>query len=312
MVALPAARDPRHADAPMPGASPNQSGQITPPPVSATPPPQPMAPAPAPGRRPRPSRPRAATFRETLWFKKGDVDQMVAEARARVEAARARASPVAGRGRRGRGGGRRRSAPEERAKPLEERYVDDGSVTAEDRKKFSLRSGATSTALPTVGGAMPGERMSDAEVMGEMRRQEEVHRSSPSPLVVAALLGIFVFKKHDREGRLEERRRDDAADDPDADRRRPRRLLAAAPRAAPSPPPAGQAAAAKDNGDEPAPKAAHAPRRRSTSSPRRPRARRPTSSGRGAVGFASGLEQRVDGRGDVRAVTSSIAGARRR
>ena len=93
---------------------------------------------------------------------------MVADARARVEAAKAKGvavpepeveAPV---------------VPEEEAKPLDERYVDDGSVTAEDRKKFSLRSGATSTALPTVasGAVVPGDRMSDSEMVGRDRRRQ--------------------------------------------------------------------------------------------------------------------------------------------
>ena len=75
-----------------------------------------------------------------------------------------------------------RSRRRKRRRPLDERYVDDGSVTADDRKKFSLRSGGTSTALPTVGGAMPGERMSDAEVMGEIGGKKNVSSSSPSRL----------------------------------------------------------------------------------------------------------------------------------
>jgi hypothetical protein len=170
MVALPAA-SPR-----IPGAGPAPSGHGdldraisgTPPPTSmATPPPASMAtPPPAEGATPPPAvggaqpapTPKQAaggSFRETLWFKKGDVDQMVAEARARVEAAR------------GKGPGGEPEVPAEDARPLEDRYVDDGTVTTEDRKKFSLRSGGTATALPTVG-SVPGERMSEAEIVGEI------------------------------------------------------------------------------------------------------------------------------------------------
>src|SRR5260221_7481545 len=53
-------------------------------------------------------------------------------------------------------------------KPLEDRYVDDGSVTVEDRKKFSLRSGGTATSLPTVAAAVPGARMSETEMLDEI------------------------------------------------------------------------------------------------------------------------------------------------
>ncbi len=100
-----------------------------------------------------------ANFRETLWFKKGDVDQMVADARAKVAAmagakkAAAAAEP---------------ELPAEDAKPLEDRYVDDGTVSTEDRKKFSLRGGSAPTALPSRGGKVPGERMSENEMLGEI------------------------------------------------------------------------------------------------------------------------------------------------
>ena len=57
---------------------------------------------------------------------------MVAEAKAKVDAAR-------GQGQAGAAPSRR--LPAEDAKPLEDRYLDDGTVTVEDRKKFSLRCG---------------------------------------------------------------------------------------------------------------------------------------------------------------------------
>ena len=90
---------------------------------------------------------------------------MVAEARAR---SRRRAPRAAVAGPEAAAERCRGAPPDEDAKPLEDRYVDDGSVTVDDRKKFSLRRGGTATALPTVGGAVPGERMSDAEMMGEI------------------------------------------------------------------------------------------------------------------------------------------------
>jgi hypothetical protein len=168
VVSLPAAKLPGSAVSTASGssASPSSfrgdSGPIaaTPPPVSVTPPPHQMSAAAGPAPSPKPA--AGGTFRETLWFKKGDVDQMVADARARVEAAKAKGAPVVE--------PEAPVAPEEEAKPLDERYVDDGSVTAEDRKKFSLRSGATSTALPTVasGAVVPGDRMSDSEMVGQI------------------------------------------------------------------------------------------------------------------------------------------------
>jgi serine/threonine-protein kinase len=193
VVSLPAAKIPGMPGAGIPGASgnPNQSGQITPPPVAMTPPLQPLTPPPQmTGPTPKPA--AGGNFRETLWFKKGDVDQMVADARARVEAARAKGVAVSEADAEAAAG-----APppvEEQVKPLEDQYVDDGSVTAEDRKKFSLRSGATSTALPTVGGQMPGDRMSDAEVMAEVGGKKRIGIIVIA-LAIAAIIGAVVVKK---------------------------------------------------------------------------------------------------------------------
>jgi hypothetical protein len=173
--------------------SPNQSGQVTPPPVAVTPPLQPLTPPPQmTGPAPTPKPAAGGNFRETLWFKKGDVDQMVADARARVEAARAKGVAVSEADAEAAAG-----APpptEEQVKPLEDQYVDDGSVTAEDRKKFSLRSGATSTALPTVGGQMPGDRMSDAEVMAEVGGKKRIGIIVIA-VAILAIIGAVVVKK---------------------------------------------------------------------------------------------------------------------
>ena len=184
---------------------------------------------------------------------------MVADARARVEAARAKGIAVPEADAR-RPPARSPAVAEEGAKPLDERYVDDGSVTADDRKKFSLRSGATSTALPTVGGAVPGERMSDAEVMGEIGGKKRIVIIAIAAVVVA-LLGIVVVKKLHREGRLEERRGADADDDPDDAPAASAGAAAADAAPPPEPQPKPRPRPPRD-GDEPAPKAAHARRRR--------------------------------------------------
>jgi hypothetical protein len=139
---------------------------------------------PAAGAGAGPSKPPGAVgaFRETLWFKQGDVDQMVADARAKLEAARDKpgTAPV----------------PEAELlavvdKPLEDRYVDDGTVTVDDRKAYSLRSGATSTALPAVGGVVPGERMSEAEILGEIGGGKRAAIIIAAVVVVLALVGVL-------------------------------------------------------------------------------------------------------------------------
>jgi len=211
MVALPAspaaiplgvpAQQNRAAAAPAPAAAPaanNAHSQATPPPVA-----QPRSePAPAaPERRAAPAAAgpaaaaaqaaaqaggqQGANFRETLWFKKGDVEQMVAEAKAKAAGVGRTESPSGS-----------HEVPVEDGKPLEDRYVDDGSVTVEDRKKFSLRAGATSAGVPAVAGSMPGERMSDAEMINEIgggKRMKVIGFAGVAVAVVIAVL-FFTFK----------------------------------------------------------------------------------------------------------------------
>lgn len=142
------------------------AARLTPPPVTPNPLDAPMAPVMAAAAAPataaaaaKPSAPAAggkgAAFRETLWFKKGDVEQMVAEAKAKAAAIGAADKEEA-------------AVPNEDIRPIEDRYVDDGSVTTDDRKKFSLRTGGTATALPTVGRSLPGEKMSEEDIVGEL------------------------------------------------------------------------------------------------------------------------------------------------
>ncbi|HXU62109.1 MAG TPA: serine/threonine-protein kinase, partial [Polyangia bacterium] len=187
MVAMPAAGGPRVSPAgtsPPAGLRPTDEGQATPPPVAAAPNAGPNAGPPPAGAGP--NKPGAAAgFRETLWFKQGDVDQMVADARAKLEASKAKGAP-----------GVPEPEPEvlpAETKPLEERYVDDGSVSAEDRKKYSLRQGATSAALPTVGGRVPGERMSAEEMVGEIGGGKRIAIIVVAVVVVAAVIAVVAL-----------------------------------------------------------------------------------------------------------------------
>jgi hypothetical protein len=185
MVSLPAVGSSIPGSA---GASPG-SGAVAPaaaPPVAATPSPvaaAPAAAAPAPPVGPSKPGGAAGAFRETLWFKQGDVDQMVADARAKLEASRGKAGAAAA---------PEPDLPVADAKPLEDRYVDDGTVTVDDRKAYSLRSGATSTALPTVGGVIPGERMSESEMIGEIGGGKRIGIIVAAAVVVLALIVALV------------------------------------------------------------------------------------------------------------------------
>jgi hypothetical protein len=165
--------------------------QPTPPPMMATPPPAAATPPPVAGGSGASGTAdqkgsggnAAGAFRETLWFKKGDVEQMVAEAKAKVVASK-RGGPAAA---------AEVEAPLEDAKPLEDRYADDGSVTVEDRKKFSLGSNASSSALPTVGGRVPGERMSDAEMLEEIGGGKRTVIIVVAAAIVVALVAVLVI-----------------------------------------------------------------------------------------------------------------------
>jgi hypothetical protein len=183
------ATSPRSADvlATSPPAAGEIQGAPTPNPVPAS-----QIPAGAPVRPAGEAAAPGGNFRETLWFKKGDVDQMVADARAKMAEKAEKAEKA------GKAEALAASAPLEVAvpladaaashatalatptsdsgpaasaevKPLEDRYLDDGTVTVDDRKKFSLRSGPNTAGHPVRGAAViPGERMSETEVLDEI------------------------------------------------------------------------------------------------------------------------------------------------
>jgi hypothetical protein len=122
---------------------------------------------------------KAALFRETLWFKKGQVDQMVADAKAKLggdKAAEAEAQPTV-----------------EDIRPIEDRYVDDGTVTTEDRKMFSLRTGGTAANIRTRKGVVPGEGMSDKEVIDEIAGTRRTMILVIASVVVAALVVVVML-----------------------------------------------------------------------------------------------------------------------
>lgn len=80
-------------------------------------------------------------FRDTLWFKKGALDD-----EARQAAARGAAAPD----------GPPADGHPDDPLPVDERYLDDGSVTSADSLQFSVRTGRTQALPRTVTGR--GER----------------------------------------------------------------------------------------------------------------------------------------------------------
>jgi hypothetical protein len=107
-------------------------------------------------------------FRETLWFKKGELDAAAAQA-----AAQAREGDV---------------MPDRAdALPIEDRYRDDGTVSRQDAERLSLRTGSTQMmqSLRTPAGAR-GKQVSDDELLGEMK-------GGRGPIIAVVLIALAVI-----------------------------------------------------------------------------------------------------------------------
>ena len=100
-------------------------------------------------------------FRETMWFKKGDLD-----AQAAVTAAEERART-----------GKDGASDKADSLPMDERYKDDGSISRGDKEKYSLRTGATQMMSAVQdprnkgasGDSMSGGKVSEDALIGEMK-----------------------------------------------------------------------------------------------------------------------------------------------
>jgi type IV secretory pathway VirB10-like protein len=83
--------------------------------------------------------------------------------------------------------------PTDDARPLEDRYLDDGSVTTEDRKKFSLRTGGTGTALPAAAATIPGEKMTERGLVEEIGRGRRTAILLVAAVVLVALAVVVAM-----------------------------------------------------------------------------------------------------------------------
>jgi hypothetical protein len=210
---LPQSAPPPSAPAPMPMSAP--VAQEPPRPVAA-PAPTPVAAAPAPMQAQ--AAPAAAAgaaakkggFRETAWFKKGEIEEEMAKAQAAV----ASADPLAPSGRTG------------QQAIVDENAVD---VSAQDRARLSLKTGATqamaAVKMPT--GALPGERMDESEMLAEIDSSKKwlIIAGAIVALVVIGL--VIYFATHGGSPKAE-------APPPD----KPAAVAAAPPAPTPTPPPA--------------------------------------------------------------------------
>jgi hypothetical protein len=120
----------------------------------------------APGKAVR----KKGKFRETMWFKKGELDEAAAAA-AEGDEAKTRVDEL----------------------PIEDRYKDDGTLTTADAERLTLRTGATS-AMPAVPRAevVPGERMGEDDLVSELKAgRTRIFLIALTVAVVAAMLLVY-------------------------------------------------------------------------------------------------------------------------
>jgi hypothetical protein len=125
-------------------------------------------PAPAAARATQPR----AQFRETMWFKKGEIDEVTSD------------SPD--------GGDASPAAPE---LPIEERYKDDGTITRADHERLSLQGGGTpARGVRAPRQVVPGERMAPEDIVGELSSgRARLIWLGVGAVVLAAAVLVYLF-----------------------------------------------------------------------------------------------------------------------
>jgi len=113
-------------------------------------------------------------FRETMWFKKGELD---------VQAAEAAAAEHAKTGKDG--------SDKADQMPIDERYKDDGTLSRSDKEKYSLRTGATmmTAAVRDSGAHNSMGKVSEDALIDEMKGG----RNKVFALIAIALVVIVVI-----------------------------------------------------------------------------------------------------------------------
>ncbi len=90
-------------------------------------------------------------FRETMWFKKGELDEAAAAAAADAHSGELMHDKAD-------------------ALPIEDRYLDDGTLDRRDAERLSLRTGNTELGLAARAEPLARKRVSERELVGELRR----------------------------------------------------------------------------------------------------------------------------------------------
>ncbi len=116
---------------------------------------------------------KKGAFRETAWFKRGELEEEMAKAQAAV------------------GDNALKSGVTGQHLPVDESQVD---LSAQDRQRLSLKTGATQ-AMPVMKApvqALPGERMDEEEMLAELSPSRRYFLIAGA-LVLAVVLGVVIY-----------------------------------------------------------------------------------------------------------------------
>ena len=163
---------PAATPAPVVASTPAAATIIAPTPAAPIVPAAPVVAAPLVAKKnadpPRGEKEQKGKFRETMWFKKGDLDTQAA-----IAAAEERART-----------GKDVAPDKADSLPMDERYKDDGSISARDKEKYSLRTGGTQMMQAMRdGGPAAAPKVSEDELIGEMK-------SGRKAVMIAIVIGI--------------------------------------------------------------------------------------------------------------------------
>jgi serine/threonine-protein kinase len=130
-------------------------------------------------KKPTPGGDSKGKFRDTMWFKKGELDAEAAEAAAQERA------------RTGKTGGHDKAD----SLPIDERYKDDGSLSRTDKQKYSLRTGGTMAigALRDAGAGASADKVSEDALIGEMKSGRTMIMAFIAIGIVAVALIVFLI-----------------------------------------------------------------------------------------------------------------------
>jgi eukaryotic-like serine/threonine-protein kinase len=130
----------------------------------------------------KPAEDAKGKFRETMWFKKGELDAQAAESAAQENAK----------------SGKDAASDKADSLPIDERYKDDGSLSRSDKEKYSLRTGATTmtAALRDSGSsASVSNKVSEDALIGEMKGgRNRIFLFIAAGLVAVALIILLVAR----------------------------------------------------------------------------------------------------------------------